>query len=49
MRYFQYLTWDAIADAMTYTTRSVLYMHGRALLDFEKLMNGNERKDEACD
>ena len=30
-RYLQYKTWEEIGEELNYTTRNVLYMHGRAL------------------
>ena len=38
-RYVQYETFEKIAIDMGYTYRNVLYLHGRALQEFQKIMD----------
>lgn len=42
-RYVLGLTFERIAEEMGYTYRGICYLHGRALLDFEKMMEENEK------
>lgn len=49
LRYFLYKTWEEIAAEMTYSYRGICYMHGRALQEFEKVMNVKEKKKNEAD
>lgn len=42
MRYVQFKTFEQIAADMNYTYRWVCIMHGRALQEVEKIMNGEK-------
>ena len=39
-RYIRLETWEVIAEDMHYTSRWLFTMHGRALIEVEKLING---------
>ena len=39
-RYIGFKTWEVIADEMHFSARWVLTMHGRALWEVEKIING---------
>lgn len=41
LRYFHYKTWEEIAADMKYSYRGICYLHGRALLEFEKEMKND--------
>lgn len=41
-RYIGFETWDTIADEMHYTARWILSLHGRALVEVERIINGSE-------
>lgn len=38
-RYFEHLSWEAIASSMFYTTRWIYKLHGRALEEMDKKLN----------
>lgn len=40
-RYFRRRTWEEIGSEMGYTARNVQYIHGSALLNIEKILDGS--------
>lgn len=46
LRYFKYMTWEEIAEEMKYSYRGVCYLHGRALVEFERELKKNGTEGE---
>lgn len=45
-RYFEYKKWEEIAVEMDYDYRTVLRIHGKALVEFNKIINPKEEQNE---
>ena len=41
-RYLSFQTWEQVADALTYTTRNVIRIHGKALTAVKAVLEGME-------
>ena len=41
-RYLSFQTWEQVADALTYTTRNVIRIHGKALLAVKAVLERTE-------
>lgn len=39
LRYIECLKWEDVADQMHYESRNIFYIHGRALVEVEKIIN----------